>query len=97
MREIELREKSICGLCGQKVGKSSPVFYRTRVTVYVLDLAAIQRQVGLTAVLGGNARIAQAMGMDEEMAKKMDEHEMTLCSECAVRSYVISAALETVR
>ena len=83
MKEKELREIAMCGLCGKKIGKSGFLgFYRMRIQQYMLDPSALQRQYGLEMMLGGNSMIAQVMGMDEDMAKMMYENEITVCFSC---------------
>ncbi len=84
MKERELREVANCAICGKPFGKTGASFYRVRVRRYVIDAGAISRQAGLTAVLGGSAAIAMAMGPDEEMATKIIDVERTVCEGCAM-------------
>lgn len=77
-----------CHLCGKHY--DNPVFYRVSVKQFVLDAKAIERQIGLSMMLGGNATIAQAMGPNEDMAKQTQSHTALLCSECAMKMPVLS-------
>ena len=83
MKEKELREIAKCAFCGKKFGESRlPLFWRVRVQRYGLKVDAIQRQQGLTMLLGGHAQLAQVMGTDADMAEKISENEITVCESC---------------
>lgn len=87
MKESELREISTCHLCGKKIGKTKlPLFWRIRVQRYGIDMNAVQRQEGLAMMLGGNGFLASVMGPDEDMAKIIDENEVTVCEDCAMKN-----------
>lgn len=53
-----------CDLCGTP--HESPVFYRIRCEQYVFDTNAVQRQVGLEQMMGGN----HAAGFPADAAKR---------------------------
>lgn len=58
---------------------------------------ATERQDGLTALLGGAARIAAAMGADETMARPvMAALQLTVCETCAVEREMPIAAMTEV-
>lgn len=59
------------------------MFWVLKLEAYRLDLPALQRQQGLAMSLGGSGALAQVMGPDEELAEKIEDHEYTLCSNCA--------------
>ena|SRR3990167_324871 len=97
MKEEELRKYAVCGLCQQKIGASSfPTFYRVTLERFMLDPGAIQRQTGLTMMLGGSARLAQVMGTDEEMTHSvMDKESFAVCEDCSTsKNYCVAAMAE---
>ena len=60
------------------------MFWTVKIARYGLKLDALQRQQGLTMMLGGHAELAQIMGTDEEMTSPLlDEVEITVCETCA--------------
>lgn len=85
MKERELREHALCTLCGEGIGKGGiPVFWTVKLQYHAVDVMAVSRQQGLTAMLGGSAELAIAMGPDEEMTKPLcEEVEITVCQTCA--------------
>lgn len=84
MKEDELRQNAECNLCGHKIGESAfPFFYRVTVEHYVLDLQAIQRQQGMTMMMGGSALLANVMGPDEDLARKVTQGTLTVCETCS--------------
>jgi len=95
MKERELREHSECSLCHRLIGHTGiPLFWTVKVCRYGVDLAAMKRQDGLAAMLGGHPGIAQAMGPDEDMANAvMEQVELTLCESCAMECDVAMTAL----
>jgi hypothetical protein len=91
MNEKELREHADCIICGKPIGHTGlPAFLTVEIKNWSVNLDAVQRQTGLAMMLG-SARIAQAMGADEEMATLVDSTELTLCWECAA-SHLTTAA-----
>lgn len=98
MKEKELREISTCHLCNKKFGHTGlPLFWTVEIKRHGLNVNAIQRQSGLTALLGGNPLIAEAMGPDEEMSEVIDHCTLTVCEECAVNKSLPVAALAEIR
>ena len=84
MKESELRKVAECRICHKKIGESGlPLFWRIRFERYGLKSDAIQKQQGLTMMLGGHAAIAAVMGPDEDMADRIDSFEITVCETCA--------------
>lgn len=84
MKEKELREVATCALCGKGIGHTGlPLFWRVRIQRYGLEADALKKQQGLTMMLGGNAVLAGIMGLDEDMAKKIFDREITVCETCA--------------
>ncbi len=84
MREQELREHAKCALCGQGIGAAGPLFWTAKITSWILDMRALQRQTGMEMMMGGHVAIAQIMGPNEDMAEKMVEVEITVCQTCAI-------------
>lgn len=84
MKEKELRQHADCSLCGNKIlAGGIPLFWRLTIERFGVDLAPIQRQQGLTMMLGNSAVLAQVMGPDEDMAKPvMDPVTLTVCESC---------------
>jgi len=84
MREDELRDAAECHLCKKPFGNSGPIFWRLTLKRMVLDVAAAQRQQGLTMMLGGEAALARVMGANEVMAQEVQPAvDITICEGCA--------------
>jgi hypothetical protein len=96
MKETELRECAICKLCGKKIGQTGlPLFWRVRTEHWGVKIDALQRQQGLTMMLGGHAALAGVMGLDEDMAEKISSTEITVCEECCTKQvWVVMLAEE---
>ncbi len=96
MKEDQLREHAKCDVCGKSIGASGlPMFWTVRVERHGLKLDALQRQQGLTMMLGGHAGLARVMGPDEEMTTPlMDPVELTVCETCGSPERIIGVALE---
>ena len=85
MKERELRKHATCSVCGKPIGHTGlPLFWTVRVRRWGIDMKAVNRQSGLTAMLGGSAGLAQAMGTDEDMASELMDVEITMCESCAM-------------
>ena len=75
-------------MCGKKIGHTGlPFFWRVKVERYVLDIEACRRQQGLGMMLGGT--LAQVLGPDEDLAKKILCAEITLCEDCAMEPHCV--------
>ena len=85
-----LKEKDLapCAACGNH--HKAPVFYRVTLENCAFDLAAVQRQIGLGMVMGGNAAIARVMGPDDDMAKVVDKTTKILCLQCALETPILA-------
>jgi hypothetical protein len=96
MKERELRRYANCSLCGKPIGHTHlPLFWRVSIERFGIDMGATGRQMGLTAMLGGSARLAMAMGADEDMAKPMMEKvTLSVCEHCAMDTTPIAALAE---
>lgn len=96
MKEKELRENAICSMCGDKVLSAGlPLFWRVTIERFGIDLNAVQRQQGLTMMMGGNAVIAAVMGADEEMAKHIvDPIALTICEPCCTENTCVARLAE---
>jgi len=86
---LKERDLQRCDSCGNR--HEAAVLYRVTVETFGLDLGAIRRQIGLGMMMGGNAAIAQVMGPDEDMAKRIDTSTVNLCLDCATRIPVLAA------
>lgn len=95
MKEAELQKHTKCDSCRRPVLASGlPLFWRVTIERFGIDMQAVQRQQGLTMMLGGHAMLAAAMGPDEDMAVPvMDKVTRTLCETCAVDHKQIIAVL----
>lgn len=97
MREKELRERAICAVCKKPFGNAGvPMFYTIKIERHGLNAGAVQRQDGLTAMLGGHAALASIMGPDEEMTTPlMDPVTKTICETCSFKPVpIVQLALE---
>lgn len=95
MKEDQLREHAKCDLCGKGIGASGlPMFWTVRIERHGLKLGALQRQQGLTMMLGGHAGLARVLGPDEDMTTPlMDPVELTVCESCGTERQVFVAEL----
>ena len=86
MKELELRLYLTCSLCHQPIGKAAlPVFSRVTFERIGIKMDSVRRQDGLTAMLGGHARLAQAMGTDEDMTVSLSGvTTLSICEKCYV-------------
>jgi len=85
MRESELRKHAECSCCKRKIGHTGlPMFWTASIKHHGLKIDALQRQMGLTMMLGGSAVLAGAMGPDEDMTQELESKDVTLCEECAM-------------
>jgi hypothetical protein len=89
MRETELREHADCSFCGKPIGHTGlPMFWTVEIHQHGLKVDALQRQQGLTMMLGGHAGLAHVMGPDEDMTTEMMKVEITLCQDCGVQNLI---------
>ena len=96
MKERELREVCTCGLCKNKIGTASSLFFmRVNIQRYGLNYDALERQQGLAMQLDGNALLANAMGPDEDMADIICEKTITVCDTCSLNNPVLYEILES--
>ena len=100
MKEKELRQLAVCKGCGKKLGASFrdnhtlPMFWKITAERFIIDDGAMKRQAGLEMMLNGHVGLAQAMGPDEDMAKRiMEPVILCLCEHCAVSERQIIGAL----
>ncbi len=84
MKQAELRNHTTCNKCRKPVGHTRlPLFWRVTIERFGIDLSAVRRQDGLSALIGSSV-IAAAMGPDEDLAVPvMDKLTLTICEECA--------------
>lgn len=89
---LKRRDIKPCAICGKGMMHGGAIdFYRVTVEHYVVDLAAVRRQHGLEQFMGSPA-IAQAMGPDEDLAKRMSDEPvpMLVCSNCAMERHALA-------
>lgn len=90
MKQTELQKCAICAKGMMHDGQ--PWFYRLSIDQMVIDARAVQRQHGLEQVVG-NARIAHALGPQEDMAQKMAGVTICVCAKCALMESLPVAVL----
>lgn len=85
MKERELREHAKCSRCKNRIGHTGlPLFWSVSIQRHGIKAGPLQRQAGLTALLGGSAALAMAMGADEDMTEVLVNEDITLCENCAM-------------
>ncbi len=85
MKQADLKP---CALCNKGVlADRNIAFYRIRVTNFVADMGAINRQVGLE-MLVGNPTIANVMGPDDDIAIPFSEGDCLVCMTCATTKHI---------
>jgi hypothetical protein len=96
MREAELRKHSTCAACGKKIGHAGvPIFWTVEIERHGLKRDALDRQMGLTQMLGGHARLASVMGPNEEMTTPLIKPvKLTICEPCSAARVCISQLVE---
>ena len=87
MKEAELRKHADCSRCKKKIGEFRlPIFTALRAQDYILDLPAIQRQLGPGLML--DAVRVMHTGPDDDMAIPGSEaNDLTLCAHCRFAFY----------
>ena len=97
MKENELRLYVICSVCHQPIGHTGlPLFCKVTIERVGILAEPIRRQDGLTAVLGGNAALAQVMGTDEEMTESIATVTLSVCEGCYLEPTRIAALAELI-
>lgn len=84
MKEAELRKHTTCSLCEKKILSNGglPLFWRVTVERFGLDMSALQRQQGLSMLVGSPA-VASVMGPNEDLAKPIQKPAvLTVCEKC---------------
>jgi len=96
MREDELRKRATCAACGKKIGASGlPIFWTLKIERHGVKHGATTRQDGLTAMLGGNALLANIMGPNEEMTEPLiDPVTVTICQPCSLEPVTVAVLAE---
>lgn len=95
MKENELRKHARCDICKKLIGQAGiPLFWTVKIERHIIDMGVVKRQDGLTAMLGGNARLAWVMGTDEEMTKILMSVNLTVCELCASDEVCLAALAE---
>lgn len=92
MKQEEFRKHTKCSLCGNGIAKSGlPLFSVVTFQRYGLDVGAIKRQDGLSALMGGHHALAAVMGPNEDMAKPIGgPSESTVCETCLMEPHVLA-------
>jgi len=83
---LKQRDLKACAICGQGLmHNNQPHFYQLSVSQYVIDMRAVGRQHGLEMMLGDAAALAQALGPDDDMAKRVAHcPDLNVCADCAL-------------
>ena len=93
---MKQRDIQPCVMCQRGVMHDNNLaFYRLDLQYLIANVGAIQRQSGLEMLLGGHARIALALGPDEDMATPISQGVVLVCLECAT-TYPLAAIAEHV-
>lgn len=76
-----------CCICGKGIGHEGHfLFLKVRVERFGLDAGALRRAHGLEQMMGGNAVLANVMGPNEDLAKRVDDSgELLICHGCSER------------
>jgi len=83
MREDALRAAAICKLCDKPIGAGGlPLFWRMTLERHGVKSDALNRQQGLTMMLGGEAALARVLGPDEELTTVFLTTTVTVCELC---------------
>ena len=95
MKEAELRKHARCGVCAKPIGHTGlPLFWRVTVERFGIDFNAMQRQQGLSMMLG-SAALAMHMGPDDYLAKPlMDPVTIAVCETCATAPFIVAGIIE---
>lgn len=82
MKQSDIKQ---CVGCGEGVMHDNQMtFYTVKITQWVVDLGAVQRQHGMEQMMGQAAALAQVMGPNEDIAKPLEaEKDVWVCGWCA--------------
>lgn len=96
MDNMKHKDFKPCGMCGLGVMHTGmPLFYRIKIQRYGVQMPAVHRAAGLEQMLGGNATLANIMGVDADLATPItDEIEILVCEECASKTTMVHALAE---
>jgi hypothetical protein len=88
-----------CGVCGQGMmfNGRPPLFYRVQIQSMGIDQGAVMRRHGLELMMGGGrqgAALAEAMGINEDIAKQIDSADVLVCFPCAMELGPLHRLLE---
>lgn len=77
-----------CEICGKGMLHSGvPIFLRVTVERLGIDKQAVDRARGMELMMGGNAMLANIMGVDADLAKVIDGNKnMLICHDCSQES-----------
>lgn len=83
-RAMKHKDIKPCCRCGEGVMATGlPLFYRVTIERMGVDMKAVERQSGLEMMLGGNAMLANVMGVDADIAVPIgDAQTGLLCNKC---------------
>lgn len=73
-----------CAICGEGLAAKAPVFYRIVFAQHVVDVAAVQRRMGLRAIMGGNDQLARVFSPDSQFDREMFSNQYLICQECVL-------------
>lgn len=96
LKEAELRKLARCSACEKLIGETGmPVFFKATLEKHFINAAAVQRQQGLTNLLGGSATLALAMSADEDMTFTIDPGvTVMICGACAMHEVCLLEIFE---
>ena len=85
-----------CILCGKGMANGNNLmFYQVRLTRFVINPGAVQRQAGLEMMLNSPA-LAQVMGPDENLAEELSKLDALVCATCAISRNLVVAELDEI-
>lgn len=93
-RPAKHRDLMKCVCCAQgMMANGDMTFYRVTLERMCVDMAAVQQQSGLEMMLGGNARLANVMGPDADIAKPLGPGvQVFVCDRCAIDNVLMEVA-----
>lgn len=93
LKANDIRAIAQCATCKRPIGKGGPMFFRVRIEQLVVNVDAVERQMGLARYLGSE-QLAEVLGTNPDFAKIIDRAHVGVCLDCAAHRIDIFAILE---
>lgn len=85
MKNLKHTDLQPCVMCGQGLMHDRQMtFYQLDLAYMLCNLPAIQRQAGLEMMLGGHAKLANAMGPNADLALIVSRGQALVCLACSM-------------